>query len=314
MCYLVQQEESCPTTGRIHWQGFVVFERKLRLGGCKVLLPSAHWEPMQGSVDEAADYCCDPTKRADNGLLLEDGFRPLYGDAARGESTKDRYKRAYSLAIQGEFSAIEPSMMLRHLGNILKLNVMFGPKPPAILRVEPPGVWLHGAAGAGKTTFVQKWPHYSKDPRHRWFDGYNKEKMVVLDDVAPFHVAQTDIFKQLGHHFAFQGETKGGAMWLRPSCVVITSQYTPCDCWEKDESSQAAIVRRYKQFIIPRDIQAAEVYISRLYSYCPPIAPGCTEEDASLREESLSVGQPGALGVLSDAAEEPDLESSQPSS
>lgn len=270
MCYLVQQEESCPTTGRIHWQGFVVFERKSRLGGCKVLLPSAHWEPMRGSVDEAADYCCDPTKRAKDGLLLEDGFRPLYGDAARGEATKERYKRAYDLAIRGEFAAIEPSMMLRHLGNILKLNTMFGCRPADLVTPTCPGVWLVGGAGAGKTTLISEWEHYKKDPRHRWFDGYHNERMVVIDDFAPFHVAQTDILKQLGHQFAFQGEVKGAAMWLRPKVAVVTSQYMISTIWEKDAESLDAINRRYKSFVIPDEREAARHYISARFAYVDP--------------------------------------------
>lgn len=262
MVYLVQQEETCPSTSKVHWQGFVTFETKKALGGVKKLLTQAHWEPMRGSVDEAADYCCNPLKRAVEGLLLEDGIRPLYGDAARAASTKERYKAAYDQAIAGHFDKVEPSMMIRHLGNILRLHTLFGKRPADLDTPTPPGVWLVGAAGVGKTTLVSKFAHYKKDPRHRWFCGYQQELTVVVDDFAPFHVAQTDILKQLGHQFAFQGETKGGSVWLRPRCCVVTSQYMIQTIWEKDAESYEAINRRYRCFTLPDESSAAEAYIS----------------------------------------------------
>lgn len=261
MVYLVQQEEACPTTGRVHWQGFVVFETKQRLTAVRKLLGKAHWEAMRGSVDEAADYCCDPRKRMPGGLLVECGDRPLYGDAARSASTSERYKRAYQLAIEGNYSEIEPAMMVRHLPNLLRLNTLFGKKPKDLLTLSCPGVWLVGDAGCGKTTLCQQFPHYKKDPRHKWFDGYQKELTVVVDDFAPFHVAQTDILKTLGHQFAMQGETKGGSIWLRPHCVIVTSQYMQHTIWDKDAESLAAISRRYKSFTLPHEAAEATAYI-----------------------------------------------------
>lgn len=290
MLYCVQQQEACPTTGKIHWQGFVIFDRKKALGHCKILLPRAHWEVMRGTVDEAADYCCNPLKRCKDGLLLEDGFRPLYGDAARSDSTKERYKRAYDLAILGQFAAIEPSMMVRHTSNLLKINHMFAKKPSALNMEQTPGVWLYGGAGVGKTTLCQKWNHYLKDPRHKWFDGYQQENVCVVDDFAPFHIAQTDILKQLGHQFPFQGETKGGHIWLRPFVTVITSQYLPDVVWAKDDESLAAISRRYHVFQLPGQMAEAEAYISRtLLAACQSASNGLQASEACVQEKEASV-------------------------
>lgn len=290
MVYLVQQEELCPSTKRVHWQGFVVFESGKRLTAVRKLLGPAHWEPMRGSVDEAADYCCNPLKRAPGGLLVECGDRPLYGDAARSESTKERYKLAYQLAVKGEFDKIEPSMLVRHIGNLQKINHLFAPKPKALNMEQTPGVWLYGGAGVGKTTLCQKWEHYLKDPRHKWFDGYKREKVCVVDDFAPFHIAQTDILKQLGHQFPFQGETKGGQCWLRPYVTIVTSQYLPDTIWAKDDESLAAICRRYRVFQLPAEVESAEQYISRtLLAACVQSTDGLSEKTSSVQKEKESL-------------------------
>lgn len=265
--YLVQQEELCPSSGRVHWQGFVVLEVKKALGFFKKVLPCAHFEIMRGSLDEAADYCCDPRKRAPGGLLLEDGVRPLYGDIARAQSTKDRYKVAFDNAVSGSFENIEPSMLIRHYGNIMKIHTMFGKKPEPIKSELCPGVWLVGAPGSGKTTLVQQFKHFSKSAENKWFDGYANEQCIVIDDFAPFHVSQTNILKQLGHQYPFQAESKGATLWVRPLACIVTSQYMIHEVWPKDNESAAAIQRRYKTFSIPLESAEAVAYINQLLAY-----------------------------------------------
>lgn len=49
-------EEICPTTKRLHWQGFVIFDRKIRPLE-KHSMYKASWESMRGSVEENISYC-----------------------------------------------------------------------------------------------------------------------------------------------------------------------------------------------------------------------------------------------------------------
>lgn len=49
-------EEICPSTGKMHFQGWIASKKKLRpieSFGTK----STHWEHMRGSIDESVDYC-----------------------------------------------------------------------------------------------------------------------------------------------------------------------------------------------------------------------------------------------------------------
>lgn len=55
--YMVYQLEVCPDTGRHHWQGYLLWNRKKTLTGCKKIHPTAHWETRRGTHEQARDYC-----------------------------------------------------------------------------------------------------------------------------------------------------------------------------------------------------------------------------------------------------------------
>lgn len=57
--YAVAGEETCPTTGRKHYQGYVIFTRPMRLPGAKKAIgdPSAHFEPARGTPKQNYKYC-----------------------------------------------------------------------------------------------------------------------------------------------------------------------------------------------------------------------------------------------------------------
>lgn len=56
--YLVYQREKCPTTGRMHLQGYVEMKDKERFSAMKKWLPKhVHWEKRKKSAEEAANYC-----------------------------------------------------------------------------------------------------------------------------------------------------------------------------------------------------------------------------------------------------------------
>lgn len=57
--YLGYQQERCPTTGKLHWQGYLELFNSMRLSGVKKLLGdnSIHLEKRRGTRDEARNYC-----------------------------------------------------------------------------------------------------------------------------------------------------------------------------------------------------------------------------------------------------------------
>lgn len=110
------------------------------------------------------------------------------------------------------------------------------------------GLWVHGGHGTGKSHLVRtKYPDaFIKDP-NKWWDGYQGEKVVILEDLDPSTASfQGRKFKLWPDKFSFKGETKGSStLWMRPELFIVTSQYTPEELWPNHPKTISAIRDRY---------------------------------------------------------------------
>ena len=122
--------------------------------------------------------------------------------------------------------------------------------------------WIIGKTGIGKSRWVRdNYPsQFYNKPQSKWWDGYNGEKIVLLDDFD----LRGDC---LGHHlkiwadcYSFTAEIKGGTIKPVFTHFIITSQYSPADIFcqgtneEKwDKELQYAVERRFKMKTIDRD-------------------------------------------------------------
>lgn len=64
--YVIYQLERCPTTHRLHWQGYIKFSNPVSLQYIKQhfpILQTAHMEKRRGSDAEARDYCAKENTR-----------------------------------------------------------------------------------------------------------------------------------------------------------------------------------------------------------------------------------------------------------
>lgn len=90
------------------------------------------------------------------------------------------------------------------------------------------GIWLVGPAGCGKSTWARQ---FAKDhggmyekAQNKWFDGYNGEKCIVLDDLDTS--ALNHYLKIWADKYACKGEVKGGTVWLHHDYFIVTSNYS----------------------------------------------------------------------------------------
>lgn len=77
MKYLVYQKERAPSTGALHFQGYVVMVNPTSLVGMKAIHATAHFEVANGSAEDNIRYCTKEDTRVSP--PVERGERPRQG-------------------------------------------------------------------------------------------------------------------------------------------------------------------------------------------------------------------------------------------
>lgn len=222
-------------SGTPHLQGFVYFNTVKSLSQVIKLLPGCHVEPAI-SPQDAIQYC-----RKD-GDVTERGIPPVT-QKRKGEMEQERWHTALKLAKDGNISEIEPDIQFKYYRTIKEIAKDH--MAPVQDAPDLAGQWFVGKAGTGKSrTAREENPHHYCKPLNQWWDGYQDEEVVIVDDMDPFHKSLAYDLKIWGDRYSFIAPIKGGAKRIRPSKVIVTSQYTPEEIWE-DTATLEAINRRY---------------------------------------------------------------------
>ena len=67
--YICWGVEKCPTTQRIHYQGFIAYKNAKKLNELKKRAPTTHFEQTKGTVEQNIKYC------SKDGEFIEHGER-----------------------------------------------------------------------------------------------------------------------------------------------------------------------------------------------------------------------------------------------
>lgn len=173
------------------------------------------------------------------------GTKPdTFGEKDDAETVVEKLKK-------GGLQALKPKDQLRYANVAYKITLLA--PPPKVLK-QPFGLWVYGKKGTGKsypnlvdeTTGERRGDTFIKK-QNRWWDGYQGQARVVLDDLDQDGKCLAHDLKLWVDIYRDQGECKGGHVWLSYSEFIVTSNYLPEEIfYEFNEEFLRALKRRFK--------------------------------------------------------------------
>ena len=245
--YLCYGKEVGKETGTPHLQGFVVFKSRVWRPH-KYFLDHGHgfFQPTKGTVQENIDYCSKDGDFTEFGRKPQDRNQQGHHGARGGEVEIARWEEAWKAAKEGRIEDIPADIRSRYLNTWLRVKSMNLPKPEELVSLE--NLWIVGPTGCGKSLWVHRtYPGCYKKAFNKWWCGFDSDDpehaVVLLDDLHPSWSDAVHL-KNWGDYYPFMAEYKGGSTVIRPSKIIVTSNYHPAQVFK--EADLGPILRRFR--------------------------------------------------------------------
>lgn len=242
-------------SGTEHFQGYIEMIKTVSMVAMKLILGvRVHLEPRRGTAEQARDYCCkDDSEPYVFGTLSVKGAR---NDLAAVQEALDGGASMKDVATN-HFGAF-----LRYPRGLAQYMSLTRTRKQ---RVPPRILWLWGPTGSGKSTSARRYLSrfevddvfsVSTSPTGTWWNGYNTQNVVYLDDMRG---------SWFPHHFAlrlFDCVTMtvpyhGGASELVAETYVVTTNDPPHMLYKEDP--HGALLRRIHDFATVMEISQTSV-------------------------------------------------------
>jgi len=230
--YIIYGKEVAPTTGTIHLQGYVIFEKDTRLTKAINSLPhGCHVEMAKGSSFQNITYC------SKEGNVTEHGVAPINA----GKREKTDWAQVLSAAQEGRTDDI-PERIRFNFSNLIDSHRRFN-----ITDTEEKMEWYYGTTGTGKSRRAREEnPGLYIKGCNKWWCHYRNEDVVLIEDFDKSHHVLGHHLKIWSDRYVFPAEIKGGKIDIRPRKIIVTSNYLPNDIWEHEPGILEPILRRFK--------------------------------------------------------------------
>lgn len=236
--YMVWGYEICPDTGRPHLQGYVHWTNKRSLGAFSSTFGDCHVTAPNGTAKQNREYCLKirPQDKKPNEKWEEFGELPVQGHRVDWQKAIADLRQNDVIDVIIEQPHLAPAQ--RALREIKAMYL----KP---LHRDVTVYVLYGPAGSGKSRWAyDHYPTLYKKPVGEWWDGYNGQKCVLLDDFYGW-IKYHDLL-HVCDRYPLQVPVKGGFVHAQWDTVVITSNEPP-NRWYKDHGLTPALRRRIKK-------------------------------------------------------------------
>ena len=231
-CY---QKEKGNKEGTEHFQGMVMFTKRLTLSQLKKIDPRAHWEMMRGTPEQALTYCTKQDTKIDgpwyDGAPKEDAIKQKPGKRSDLEDCLATFKD------QGKQAAIDQhaaTMIRYHSGIEYCAKGLDSPYE----RPKPFNAIFWGGHNTGKTYAAQNnYGTYYEVPRSSnsipWLNGYTNQNTLIIDEFGKGIYSLTAMNKYLDK-VCPEINVKNGYGYGKWNNVIILSNDDP-STWYRGE-------------------------------------------------------------------------------
>lgn len=107
--------------------------------------------------------------------------------------------------------------------------------------------WIYGEPRTGKSYACRSaFPELYEKAQNKWWDGYQGETAVLLDDFDKQGACLGHLLKIWADNYRFNAEVKGGMVRPCYTTLLVTSNYTPDQIFKDDEELCEAVTARFK--------------------------------------------------------------------
>jgi len=243
--FWIAQREVCPSTGRLHLQGYMEFDIPLSLNVVKGII-NAHWSPRIGTQEQNIAYCSKEESR-DNKTKIDDELVDA-GPWRSDDTNKDLapYEQGYRSDISSLCNEIKNGASNYDIAQIMPEMLIKYSKGISVLRescIEPAPLWrnisvfvIWGKTGIGKSRAArvidtELWSLWC--PTGQWWDGYAGENTLLIDEFTGD--IPITLMNNLLDGYRLTLNVKGSTTKAKWTTVIICSNSSP-ESWYRNES------------------------------------------------------------------------------
>lgn len=236
--YGVYQQE-VGANGTPHLQGYMQLKKKNRITWLLTYF-QAHFTVARGTPEENWKYCTKEDTRADGCVPFEHGVRG--GGSGERSDLKPVVESILAKRPMSSVAGEYPEQFVKFSKGLIALAGAIS--EPRTWKTEV--FWFYGPTGTGKSRRAYELAPgaYWKAGGVKWWDGYDGEEDVIIDDyrrdLCPFH----ELLRLLDR-YPMRVEFKGGSCNFRARRIFITTPKCPRGTWEgRTEEDLAQLIRR----------------------------------------------------------------------
>ncbi len=174
--YAIYGRETCPKTGKIHWQGYVELFNPTRVAGLKKLYndKTIHLEKRAGTREQARDYCKKEAKFKEYGKWIKG-----QGHRSDLESVIESLQEGSKIS---EIMLAEPKVYCQYRNGLKEIAAHYVKEKTKEFR-KVNVTLLTGPTQCGKTRHAMEHAQYKiQGNKMDWWQDYDLEEKILIDE------------------------------------------------------------------------------------------------------------------------------------